>query len=138
MMNQIYYRGGYKYQLAVPYSLQTDIKPPEDVLSPTGLFGLTVEGLLWINANYAWDGATCCPDFRSIRRGSLMHDVLYQMLRDGMLEKRYRKAADALLRKLCIEDGMLTSLAWIVWQAVKIAGAACATPGKVKEILTAP
>lgn len=138
-MNSIFYRKGYKYQLAVPYSVQTDIHPPADVVSPTGLFGLTSEGLLWVNAYYAWDGASGpAVDTRSIMRGGLCHDVLYQMMREGMLDIGYRGSADALLRKLCIEDGMLPIRARYVYYAVRFCGKACALPEHDNGIHEAP
>jgi hypothetical protein len=137
--NSIHYRKGYKYQLVLPYSVQTDIRPGADIVSPTGLFGLTAEGLLWVNAYYAWDGASGpAIDTNTIQRGGLCHDVLYQMMRDGLLDIGYRGAADALLRQLCIEDGMLPIRALYVYYGVRFCGKVCALPEHENKVITAP
>jgi hypothetical protein len=56
-------------------------------------------------------------------RASLFHDVLYQMMREGLLDRKvYRPLADSLFRKLCIEDGVNSFSAWLLWQGLKLLG----------------
>ena len=39
--------------------------------------------------------------------GSLLHDALYQLMREGLLDHTlHREAADRILQSLCREDGM--------------------------------
>ena len=79
-------------------------------------------GELLILKGYAWDGASGAMDTRSIMRGSLVHDGLYQLMREGGLPLSYRKSADKLLRRMCREDGMFWLRAWWVYWAVRIFG----------------
>jgi hypothetical protein len=53
-------------------------------------------------------------------RGSLVHDALYQLMREGFLEKNvHRSIADRLLYDLVREDGMNWFRAKYVYYAVK-------------------
>jgi hypothetical protein len=66
-------------------------------------------GKLIIGKGYAWDGPSGPTwDDKTNMRGSLIHDALYQILREGAFEGRafVREHADELLRDICIEDGM--------------------------------
>ena len=63
---------------------------------------------------YCWDGPSGpAIDTQNFMRGSLLHDCLYQLIRDGYIIPSYRKTADIFLFKICREDGM----SWIrgVW-----------------------
>ena len=89
------------------------------------------EGVLWIAEHYAWDGPSGPTiDTKTFMRGSLFHDVLYQMIREGVLDKKYRIVADKLLRKICLEDGMNKFRAWYVYRIIRIAGAFTSKPRK--------
>ena len=82
----IYYRSGYKYQLASSYSVLTPIIP----LSPisTEYIRLDATGWLFIREGYAWDGASGpAIDTKSIMRGSLVHDALHQWTREKRLDE---------------------------------------------------
>jgi hypothetical protein len=78
------------------------------------------KGYIEIKEGYMWDGATFCPDFMEIIRGSLVHDALYQMIREGLIRQDRRKKADELLASICVEDGMSQILASIVYFAVRL------------------
>lgn len=55
----------------------------------------------------------------TLMRGSLVHDALYQLMRENHLdEDRWRPTADDILRRLCREDGMSAIRAWYVYQGV--------------------
>lgn len=115
----ILYTAGYKYQLEEDYQQETGIKP----VTPGGnrFVQMTLDGALLIRAGYAWDGPSGptldTPDFM---RGSLVHDALYQLMREGILSKDlHRKQADDLLRTICREDGMPAIRAWWVYLAVR-------------------
>lgn len=107
------YLKGYKYELLRTETVKTKIegvevntdcdfipdKPVYIVLFPTGE--------LFVKERYAWDGASFLTfDTKSTMKGSLIHDALYQLMREGKLDRSWRKYADELLRDICIEDGM--------------------------------
>src|SRR5690242_11685332 len=113
-MNRITYISGYKYVLAETASVETTIIPPKDI--NTTFIHLDLQGKLTVLQDYAWDGATGVPDGGDILRGSLFHDALYQLMRQGLLDHMWRDSADRLLRTLCIEDGMSPVFANFVYQ----------------------
>ena len=96
-MQCIAYRGGYKYQLNQSYTIQTEIKPEEAV--DAEYLSLSLDGLLTVKKGYAWDepsGPTI--DTLNFMRGSLVHDALYQLMREGSLdENKWREPADRLI-----------------------------------------
>lgn len=132
----IKYRAGYKYQTVEHAVFFTSTSPIETV--STQFIELTERGKLTIKAGYAWDGPSGpTVDSKNFMRGSLAHDALYQLMREGHLsEKLHRAAADKLLRKLCREDGMSAIRVWWVYQGVRLGGKSSATVSR--EILTAP
>lgn len=118
----IEYRRGYKYQLCRDWWVQTGIVGHEACVS--GFVSLTPDGRLTIHAGYAWDGPSGPTiDTRSFMRGSLAHDALYQLLREGLLPEGRRVDADALLVSLCTDDGMNPVRAGLVYAAVREFGA---------------
>lgn len=69
-------------------------------------------------------------------RGSLVHDALYQLMREGILDhKKDREAADELLREICKEDGMSSIRAWWVYQGVRKGGEPSVDPKNKKPII---
>lgn len=133
----IRYRDGYKYQLVEPCQIQIDIHPPLDIVTEWVL--LNGAGLLTILRGYAWDGPSGpMPDTPDAMRGSLVHDALYQLMREGRLDTRYREVADKLLRELCLEDGMSHPMAELVYQAVHLFGDPYANPASAKPAIEAP
>lgn len=122
-LDRIAYKGGYKYQLAYDCVFRVDLAPPVNVL--TDWIELTRDGNLRIRRGYAWDGPSG-PTLHtaSFMRGSLVHDALYQLMRDGLIDcVAYRQQADMILRKICEKDGMLGLRAWWVYHAVRTFGA---------------
>jgi hypothetical protein len=119
----VYYRDGYRYQLAEVYQQQTGIIP----VSPGGnrFVGLDGAGRLTIAAGYAWDGASGpAINTRNFVRGSLVHDALYQLIRLNVIALADRARADDLLREIVLADGMWPVRAWWVHQAVRLFGSA--------------
>jgi hypothetical protein len=133
-MAKIYYKSGYKFQL------NQTVKILIPIIGHTinhDFFTLDAKGNLTIFKNYAWDGASGFPDIKSIIRGSLVHDVLYQAMRLKLLPTDKRKVADEILKKLCLEDGMNPLLASTVYNGVR-ALAANAIYASDNPVLTAP
>lgn len=125
-MTCIHYADGYKYQLRAPYVIQLEIKPAHG--AGTDWLTLDTDGTLTIRAGYAWDGASGPTwDSKSSMRGSLVHDALYQLMRLGLLDIRYRDEADAIFRRICKEDGMWSPRAALWYHAVRIFAKPAAT-----------
>lgn len=133
---KIQYREGYKYQLADLYSTVISVLP--DKLIVTQFIWLSLLGELTIHSGYAWDGPSGPTiDTKNFMRGSLIHDALYQLIREGHLPESARKVADQELRKACLADGMSSIRAWWVYAAVRSFGADAAAP-RQHEVLLAP
>lgn len=114
-------RRKYKYTLTEDYTYNTKIKSEMEFDS---LFlRIDKEGNLLIKCGYSWDGATKFPDLNTIMRGSLVHDALYQLMREGILNQSHRDSADRILEKICNEAGMPRWLSRKVYWAVKLFGA---------------
>lgn len=127
----------YKYQLLVPYAVDIPIK---GYTIEEQYFSLNEQGHLYIQALYAWDGPSGpTVDTPSFMRGSLVHDVLYQMIRLRLLPLDTKEIADQILHDICIEDGMWSVRAKWVLRAVDRYGAGSCVPGSdAEEIKTAP
>ena len=134
----ISYRKGYKYQLDESYELEIPLKPSECVRSQ--FIQLDTSGILCIKRGYAWDGASGpALDIPSLMRASLIHDVLYQLMREKHLDhQEHRCVADLLLKQHCIEDGMWPVAAWLVYKAVRVFGNPSADPANRKVPVRSP
>lgn len=112
----------YKYQTVNVSVFLTNICPKEDISHE--YFCLSKDGCLTINEGYAWDGPSGPTfDTKDFMRGSLAHDVFYQMhqLRLG-LPSDWKEKADRLLVRLTREDGMSSIRCAWVYQSVKYFG----------------
>jgi len=71
-------------------------------------------------------------------RASLVHDVLYQLMRMEKLPRLFRKKADLELYKICRKDGMwyLRAKSW--YHGVRIGASSAANPKNAREMITAP
>jgi hypothetical protein len=137
-MEYIEYRGGYKYQLKKTYKAQIEIAPSISIY--TQFIILDANGLLEIRNGYAWDGPSGPTiDTRTFMRGSLVHDALYQLIREDKLSiDSHREVADRILRRICLEDGMNSVRAWGVYHAVRRFGDPSADPDKKRPTTKAP
>lgn len=137
-MQCISYKKGYKYQLQANYTVRIPIIPTRNIYTP--FIDLATTGSLLIKKNYAWDGPSGPTiDTLNFMRGSLVHDALYQLMRNIKLDKRiHREPADQLLKQMCIEDGMSEARAWWVYQGVHFGGGRSADPANSKPVIKAP
>ena len=136
-MDQIQYYDGYKYQLAADYS----IKVPITGFSTSNRYiRLVPDGTLTIREDYAWDGPSGpTADTPDSMRASLVHDALYQLMRDGSIpEATFRPIADEVFHQILLEDGMLPLRAALWYKGVRMFGEPYANPAQVKPVLTAP
>jgi len=131
-MSEISYRKidkRWKYQLTESYGLIIGILPPDDIM--TEFITLFTDGNIIIKRYYAWDGATFPAwDTANFMRASLVHDALYQLMRERQLDIAWRNHADQILRAICLEEGMNRFRANYVYWAVKHFAKNCAEPKK--------
>jgi len=123
----------YKYQTVEP----TQVEVPIIGLSIiTKFITLTYDGRLCVRAGYAWDGPSGPTlDTRTFMRGSLAHDALYQLIREGLLPPEARRTADEILYRLCREDGMGWVRAQYVYRSVRLFGGLAAKPDETGQII---
>ena len=110
----IKYRSEYKHQLSAAYNVTIPIQQPKVI--ETEFINLDPTGKLFVKKGYAWDGPSGpVPDTRENMRASLVHDALYQLMRNNELSKRtWRKTADQIFKEICKDDGI--SVYWAsIW-----------------------
>lgn len=133
----IKYRSGYKYQLAEDYRLGIELFPAAAIC--TEYIDLDPEGILTIRKGYAWDGPSGPTiDTRNTLRGSLVHDALYQLMRQGRLPQSVRLLADNIAHRIWREDGMSAWRAFLWRRELGKFAAAAADPKNMKTVQTAP
>ena len=121
--------GKYKYQLTESEATQLG-EGFTDVIAENPYI-ILVCGCLMVKEGYAWDGPSGpTVDTLTFLRGSLVHDALYQLIREGLIEKSLRIEADRLLRRVCLEDGMSRFRAWYVYRMVRAFGKSSVKPRK--------
>jgi len=141
MLNALKYKTGYKYQVYESFGVFIDIKLNKAIICQ--FFELYTNGFLHIKPGYAWDGASGpAIDTNSFMIPSLVHDVLYQMIREKMLPATMRAQADRILFKLCrtkiklcrekvFRPRMSLLRACYTWLVVRLFGKLALKPTKV-------
>ena len=141
-----YTKGAYKYDLQHDWDHPIDLEPPDGDAAVDGDWvRVTSDGTIHFKAHYLWDGPSGpAIDTQNFMRASLVHDGLYQLLREGKLSRndkewsRNRKKADKILRTLCKQDGMgYFRRAW-VYRALRWFGGPAATGGDEDKMRCAP
>lgn len=131
------YKSGYKYQLAEDCNVRVNIFPMLPVSDK--YISIDASGNMTIRAGYAWDGPSGPTiDTKTFMRGSLIHDALYQLMREDLLSQKWRLEADEELRRICRLDGMNKLRAWWVFKGVRFGGLKSASAENMKEIHIAP
>ena len=131
-VERIYYRAGYKYQTTRDFSHQTEIHGFE---GGNHFLSIQKDGIILIKEGYAWDGPSGPTfDTTDAMRGSLVHDALYQMMREKILPLSMRDQADALLKSICEEDGMGKIRSKLWWLGVRKFADKAAQVGKAEEV----
>lgn len=134
----IRYRAEYKYQLANSYKLNIPVYPGTDV--ETDFIDLDTSGNLLVKKGYAWDGPSGpVIDTEENMRASLVHDALYQLMRNTYLSARtHRKAADQLFKDICKEDGVSNFRASVYFKSLRKFGKPAASPQNKRVVHRAP
>ena len=79
--------------------------------------------ILTVKAGYAWDGASGPTlDTEDSMTAGLVHDVLYQAMREGNLRSVYRRQTDREFRRILKRDGMSWLRRWVWWLGVRVCG----------------
>jgi hypothetical protein len=144
------YKSGYRYKLDEAY-LQTLPFSAFDCKDVPGGWVSLDGSKLYIVPGYAWDGASTGLPWTPKKwlRPSLVHDALYQLIREGHLPMERRKNADEVFYQLLRENltrpltthlrydvfiGMRnlagTLVALIAYYAVRLFGNYCLRKGK--------
>lgn len=134
----IKYRSEYKYQLANEYQINIPINPESNI--ETDFIDLDINGRLKVKKGYAWDGPSGpVMDTKENMRASLVHDALYQLMRNDKLSSRsHRKAADQLFKDICKSDGVSNFTASVYYRALRKYGKPAANPMNKKIIYRVP
>lgn len=126
-------RRRWKYRLFETEAYATDIKPAAHI--STEFIDMTVTGIVTVKAGYVWDGASGPTfDTKNTFTASLIHDALYQLMREGLLDRKWRKRADKILYEILRSRGMWKFRAKLWYRAVR----ASAGPAAESDVLTAP
>jgi len=116
------YKKGYKYKTTEEFRRPVLDAPNTSVEPWVRIY----DGTLTIAAGYAWDGASGpAIDTKNIMTPSLVHDALYQLMREGRLPLSYRKQADGILYDMCRNRGMSWLRANWIYLAVRVFGNYC-------------
>jgi hypothetical protein len=111
-------RVGGKFNLDQDYQVKIAVRPEFDI--QTGLISLDTEGNLLLRSGFSWNGANATIDTKTILRGAMVHDALYELMREGELSSsRWRETVDQELRRLCREDGMARVRAGFMYFGVR-------------------
>ena len=106
----------YKYYLLQDVCVDTKILPAAPLIV-TNYINLSTQGLLKINTGYSWNGASGIPDTEANMFAALVHDALYQLMREynckapgtttigGIYRKVFRLEADILFRTHYTNNG---------------------------------
>ena len=139
----------YKYLVIEPYFFPLNGAPIKRDLEVslagryddrhTRLFALLSRDGLWVYEGYRWDGASGPTiDTEDSMQGSLFHDVIYQMMREGelpadVIRPRYliRAWADWQFRRILKEDGMPRARRSLWFRMVRKYAAYAAEPTRV-------
>lgn len=143
------YKGNYKYQLYKERIFQLGFEPGESIFDNVpfsqiyfskahgryvdccGFIHLWANGRLVLLRGYGWDGVTWFPDLAKLIIPSLVHDALYQLIRNGILSlDPFREEADKQLNQMCRDRKMMAWLAGSIYYVVRMLGEPSATVGR--------
>ena len=116
------YKSGYRYKTDEEYScvlpfISYDAKQ-------ISIWVSFVDDRLVIANGYAWDGASTGLPWTPKKwiRPSLVHDAIYQLIREGQLPMERRVDADAVFHQLLLENRVNYIVALFAYAAVRLFG----------------
>ena len=88
-----------------------------------GYIQITRNKIITVHKGYAWDGPSGPTiDTENFIEASLIHDALYQIIREKHLLEKYRKIADVILYHMCRELDMNWIRAQYVYWSLRVFG----------------
>ena len=129
------YQKGYKYKLVRDVGILVAMKPNQ--LAQTQFLNLTAQGMLIIRAGYTWDGVSGpVRDTKRNLKASLVHDALYQLMRNGHLDhNRWREADECFATELRL-GGVSRFFTKMYMLGLKIAKGKHAHPDSKRTVYT--
>ena len=128
----IKYTKGFKYQLSEDHIIQIDIIGYE---YNDQFIKLNANGWLLIRNGYAWDGASGpTKDDKTNMEGSLVHDALYQLMRQEAIPREFQEYSDKLFRDICVDKGMRKVRAWYYLRGLQLFGKSSNDPENKRKI----
>lgn len=124
------YKSGYRYKLDEAYLYQLPFSAPNATVREGWV--VIINGQLAIANGYAWDGASSGLPWTPKKwiRPSLVHDALYQFIREGQLPMERREDADMVFYQLMRENQVNVIVAFTAYLAVRVFGNYCLRKGK--------
>lgn len=130
---------GFKYALtdrSGPCSYATGIKIDKEIDEPW--INMTIDGVLTCQVGFSWNGPSGPAfDTPTFMRGSMFHDAMYALMREGLLDHDYRRSADYMMDKINKEAGMWKPRRMWVLRGVRLF-ASKAADVKKHVVLSAP
>ena len=143
-MLTMYYKNQGGFQLNRPFALWVPLEPIKTLVGDDEYVCLERDGYMTFSKGYAWDGPSAPKLFikavgiKKLIRASLVHDGLYQLMRQGKLPRFRRQQVDKLFQTHCHEDGMSSIVAWGAYCFIRELAENAASAGKAKPVLSAP
>ena len=131
---KLHFKAGYKYITSRDFLHITSVVGFE---AKNDFIALGSGGDIYIKKCYAFDGASGPTiDTANTMRGALVHDALYQLMREKLLPITCREAADRTLYNTIREDKMcyIRAQAWLKSVRLFAAGAAKPSGGNPEKV----
>lgn len=109
-----------KYINAENYHGIAPFYPPKNIETSYGEF--LVDGCYAINRGFLFSANSPAINTDDSKRGAMVHDFFYMLMKDNLLSRDYRKPVDMLFRYILLEDGMLPIRARYWYLAVRVGG----------------
>jgi hypothetical protein len=124
----------------MPYDTLPVQTPIRGVKIVDRFFRLDEDGMLWIFAGFAWNGASGPTfDTASSMGPSAVHDIFCICMRDGRLDYAvWQDIVNDFFRQQCLEDGMCVARANFWHWGVEVGDAGNPSQGPDRKILEAP
>ncbi len=143
----IRFRKSYKYQLASDYKFH--FYAPADCLNfneadqafysvycdESTCVDILPKVNITIKRGYCWDGCTWIKDTEHNMEAGLMHDLLYQAIRERIFAHELYKIADSDFQRNCIKRGTHFLAAAFYYKVLCLLKGKYARPKNIKKVL---
>lgn len=109
-----------KYINAENYHGIATFYPPHNIETSYGDF--LVDGCYTINKGFLFSANSPAINTDDSKRGAMVHDFFYMLMKDKLLSRDYRKPVDMLFRDMLLDDGMFPIRVRYWYLAVRIGG----------------